>query len=266
MSDAAGFAEAELSCDALLDGRVRLWQPRRGYRAATDPVLLAAACPARPGDRVLDLGCGAGAAILCLAARVPRLALHGLELQPAYASLARRNAAAAGLAFTVHEGDVAAPPAALRGLVFDHVIANPPYFLAADAPSPQPGRDLARRSGEGGPAVWIDAALRRLRQGGWLTVIHRTERLAEILEACSGRAASIAIRPLSPRAGRDAGRFVMRARKDSGGPLRLCAPLVLHAGLAHEGDGDDFSAEARAILRDAGPMTFGDSAAATPAQ
>ena len=69
------FAPDELSDDKFLCGRLRLFQPIKGYRAATDPVLLAAACPAKPGDSVLDLGCGAGAAALCLGLRVPGLAL-----------------------------------------------------------------------------------------------------------------------------------------------------------------------------------------------
>ena len=116
MQEVTSFAEAELTRDAFLDGRLRLWQPRRGYRAATDPVLLAAFTPAWPGQRVLELGCGAGAAALCLAVRVPGLDLHGLELQAAYAGLARRNAAENGLALEVHEGDLRHPPAAPHGI------------------------------------------------------------------------------------------------------------------------------------------------------
>ncbi len=109
------FAAEALTDDTLIDGRVRLAQPRRGYRAAIDPVLLAAFVPARPGERVLDLGCGAGAAALCLAARVPSLDLHGLELQAGYAALARANAAANSVALAVHEGDVRRPrPACAR--------------------------------------------------------------------------------------------------------------------------------------------------------
>ena len=111
------FTPAELSDDGFLGGALRILQPRHGYRAATDAVLLAAACPAQPGDSVLDLGCGAGVASLCLGHRVPGLALHGLERQPAYADLARRNAARNAIALDVTEGDLladASRPAASR--------------------------------------------------------------------------------------------------------------------------------------------------------
>jgi tRNA1(Val) A37 N6-methylase TrmN6 len=242
--------------DALLGGRVRLIQPAGGYRAATDPVLLAAACPARPGESVLDLGCGAGAAALCLAARVPGLALAGLEIQPAYADLARRNAAMNGAQLSVWEGDAAAPPPDLRAQVFDQVIANPPFFEAAAPGSPAADRDAARREGAGGVALWIDAGLRRLKQGGWLTVIHRAERLPEMLAPLAGRAGAVAVLPLAARAGRDAKRVILRARKDRGGPFRLAPPLVLHEGPAHDRDADDFTEAARAILRDAAALDF----------
>jgi tRNA1Val (adenine37-N6)-methyltransferase len=249
-AEAAGIADGE-TVDALLGGRVRLIQPREGYRAATDPVLLAAACAALPGESALDLGCGAGAAALCLAARVPGVATTGLEIQPAYAALARRNAALNSCAFEVIEGDVAAPPAALRSRVFDHVIANPPFFAAADQPSPVSGRDVARRAADVGDAgLWVDAGLRRLKQGGWLTMINRVERLPEMLAALDGRAGAVAVLPLAARAGRPAKRVILRARKDRGGPFRLLAPFVLHDGAAHGGDADDFTEAARAVLRD----------------
>lgn len=243
------FDDAELTLDALQGGRVRLLQPRLGYRAATDPVLLAAACAARPGERALDLGCGAGAAALCLAARVPGLDLHGLEIQPAYADLARRNAAAAGVALTVHEGDVARPPAALRETPFDLVLTNPPWF-PPETPRPgDPGRGRAHV--EGAPvADWIAAALRRLRTGGRLAVVHRVEALSRILGALEGRAGDVRVLPLAAREGRAAGRVIVTARKGARGPLALLAPLVLHAGARHEADADDFSDAARAVLRD----------------
>jgi tRNA1(Val) A37 N6-methylase TrmN6 len=243
------FAPAELTCDAFLDGRVRLWQPRRGYRAAIDPVLLAAFVPARAGERVLDLGCGAGAAALCLAARVPGLDLHGLELQPDYAELARRNAAENGVALTVHEGDLRRPPPALRRLSFDQVLANPPFHPAAAAPPVDPGRDLAHREQAAGLADWIDAALRRLAPGGGLALIHRPDRLGALLAALAGRAGAMEILPVAPRRGAAATRVLLRARKGRGGPLRLWPPLTLHRGSSHTEDAESYTAEAQTVLR-----------------
>ncbi|MFZ8943107.1 MAG: methyltransferase, partial [Gemmobacter sp.] len=98
------FAPDELTRDGFLGGRVTIMQPRAGFRSSTDAVFLAAAVPARPGESVLELGCGAGAAILCLGARVAGLSLAGLELQPGYAALAARNAEANGRALQVHAG------------------------------------------------------------------------------------------------------------------------------------------------------------------
>ena len=91
------FGAEDLTDDAFLSGRLQLLQPRKGYRAATDPVLLAACVPAKAGQSVLDLGCGAGTASLCLAIRVPGLRHAGLELQPDYADLARQNASPLGV-------------------------------------------------------------------------------------------------------------------------------------------------------------------------
>ncbi len=249
------FAEAALSRDLFLGGRLRILQPRAGYRAATDPVLLAAAVAARPGEAVLELGCGAGVALLALAARVPGLRLAGVERQADYADLARRNATANGIAATIWHADLAALPRDLRAQSFDHVCANPPYHPAVATPAHDPGRDGALR--EATPlAVWIDAGLRRLRAGGRLTLIQRVERLPDILAALDGRAGSVAVRPLSSRAGRATGRVLLQARKGARGPFRLLAPLVLHAGAAHERDGDDFAPAARAILRDAAPLDW----------
>lgn len=245
---AAGFGA--LTEDRLLGGRVRLLQPGAGYRAATDPVLLAAAVPARPGESVLELGIGAGAATLCLAARVAGLVHVGLEIQPDYLALAARNAALNGVALALFEGDVAAPPAALRAQSFDHVILNPPYHAASGPASPVAARDRAHREGEAGLEVWIAAALARARPRGRIAIIHRAERLPAILAVLSSRAGAVEVLPLAARAGRDAGRVIVRARKGVRTPFRLCAPLVLHEGPAHVADQDDFTPRARAILRD----------------
>ncbi|MCU9848578.1 methyltransferase [Defluviimonas sp. WL0024] len=244
------FAEAELTDDGFLNGRLRIAQPKGGYRAAMDPVLLAAAVPAKPGESVLELGCGAGVASLCLGARVAGLRLTGLELQAAYAALARRNADRNGLSFEVIEGDLQAVPAALRAQSFDHVIANPPYYPAGGGTAAaDPGRETALR--EATPlAVWMAAGLRRLRPGGWLTVIQSADRLPDLIGALGPGAGSLTLLPIAARAGRPAGRIILRARKGGRAPFRLLAPLILHEGAGHLADGDDHTAAARAILRD----------------
>ena len=207
------------------------------------------------GNSVLDLGCGVGSAALCLAARVPGLDLHGLEIQPEYAELARANADLNGTALEVHDGDILAMPTALRARVFDAVMTNPPWYRGDETPSPDPGRDKARRT-DLGMAPWVAAALSRTRPGGHVVLIQRTEYLAEILSALDGPAGDISVLPLAARAGRDAKRVIVRARKGSRGPMRLAAPLVLHEGAVHDRDGDDFSERAEAILRHGAALEF----------
>lgn len=253
-----GFTDsaADLTADAFLGGRLTIWQPRHGYRAAMDPVLLAAAVPARAGDRVLDLGCGAGVAGLCLAARVPGIVLSGLEVQPFYADLARRNAARNGIAMRLIEGDLAAMPAALRPEAFDNVLANPPFYPAGGgSPAADPGRERALR--EATPlAAWTGAALRRLRPGGWLTLLVAAARLPDLLAALPAGAGSVTVLPVAPRSGQPAHRVILRARKGGRGGFRLLAPFVLHAGSVHVADGDGHSAAARAVLRDGAALVF----------
>lgn len=241
------MTEDVLSKDKFLCGKLQLWQPVKGYRAATDAVLLAAACPATSGQTVLDLGCGAGAAMLCLASRVPDLRLAGLELQPLYADLARRNADENGIRAEVECGDLAEMPQAFkRG--FDHVITNPPYYPRAGTPSPISARDTALRS-EMPLAQWVSAAARRLSPGGWLTLICGTDGLPEVLGALSPSLGSAMVLPLAPREGKPAGRILMRARKGGKAAFRLLAPFVLHEGPAHSGDREAYTPEASAVLR-----------------
>ena len=247
------FPDDQLSDDTFLSGRVQLWQPISGYRAATDAVLLAAACPAAPGQSVLDLGCGAGAASLCLAARVPGVQLAGVEVQDDYADLARRNATRAGVAMQVELGDLTRMPAAFRR-DFDHVIANPPWYPAGGTPSPVVRRAVAMQAAL--PlGAWVQTAARRLAPGGWLTLITGTDSLPEVLASCLPKLGSAVVLPLAAREGRPALRVILRARKGGRAPFRLLAPLVLHQGTAHDGDRDSYSPQSNAVLRDGGDLS-----------
>lgn len=246
------FAEDALTDDKFLCGRLRLWQPARGFRAATDAVLLAACCPAKTGESVLDLGCGAGAASLCLGIRVPGLALAGLELQADYADLAARNAERNGIALEVVTGDLTRMPVRLRR-DFDHVIANPPWYPPGGTPSPVAGRATALAA-ELPLGAWVAAAARRLRPGGTLTLIAGTDSLPVLLAALAPKLGSAAVLPLAPRDGRAPPRLILQARKGGRAPFRLLPPFVLHAGAAHDGDRESYTAAANAVLREAGSL------------
>ncbi len=248
------FAGAELTRDGFLGGALIIRQPKAGYRAGVDPVFLAAAVPAGAGQSVLELGCGAGVASLCLGRRVPGLLLTGLELQDDYADLACRNAAENGIALDVVKGDVAAMPSALRARRFDHVIANPPYYRrGSGTPARDPGREAAL--GESVALdVWVGAALKRLAPGGWLTLIQRADRLPDLLTALGG-GAGVTVLPLAPRVGRDAALVIVQARRGGRAAFRLLAPVVLHEGARHLADGDDYAPEARAVLREGAPWS-----------
>ena len=238
-----------LSRDAFLGGRLQVWQPRRGYRAGIDPVLLAAAVPAVPGQSVLELGCGGAVASLCLGARVPGLRLHGVEIQDDYAALARRNASENGTLITVTTADLRALPDALRMQSFDHVIMNPPYFdRDTGTGSDDPGRDVAL-GGETALADWLDIAARRLGPKGVLTLIQRVARLPEVLAGLGGRLGSVIVLPLAPRTGAAAELFILQARKSGRTPFRLAPQLVLHEGIEHDRDGVNYSSLVTGILR-----------------
>lgn len=246
-----------LTDDAFLDGRLNLLQPRNGYRAATDPVLLAASVSPQPGSRVLDLGCGVGTAALCLGARLPGLSLHGVEIQNDYADLARRNGARNEIPMTVYDADIRAMPDPLRMQSFDAVIMNPPWHDEAVIASPARDRDKANRLVDVTLAIWLAAALTRLKPGGLLALIQRSAWLPEILNALATRTGDIAVLPLVSREGRDAKRVIVHARKGTAGPFRLASPLVLHTGSGHVQDGmDDLSPIARAILREGAGLEF----------
>ena len=240
------FTPDELTCDEFLGGAVRLRQPRAGYRSGVDPVLLAAATDAVPGQSVLELGCGSGAALICLGIRVPGLDLTGVELQPAYAALARENLALNGLTGTVYTAHLADLPKDLRQRSFDHVIANPPYFRGeARTPATASDRELAL-SGDTPLEDWVATAARRLAPRGHALFIQHAERTPELLTAMQRHLGSLALWPIAPRPGRAANLVLVRGRKGGHAAFRCHSPFIMHGprGESPPDRYDDYTAEA----------------------
>lgn len=232
--------------DHILNGQVVLHQPVEGYRAAIDPVLLAASVPIRTNHRALDLGCGVGAAMLALSTRVKGSAVDGLELQLDLALLAQNNIQANGLAdrVRVFAGDLLNPPKDLEPEAYNQVFANPPYLTEDRGHTPANAcKRTAHVEGKASLTDWVNAALNFCRPKGTVCFIYRSDRLAEVLAALDTKAGEIEIIPLWPKQGENAKRVIVRARKGIKTPLKITSGLILHAASG------DYSDDAQSILR-----------------
>ncbi len=211
-----------------------------------DAALLAAACDALPGQRVIEAGCGVGGALLAAATRRPGAIFQGVERDSVAAGLAVENAALNELAdrVAIAQGDIEAGFRALGLPVFDSVMTNPPFFDDPQAlRAPAPAKSGAWMA-DGGLTAWTGFCLKAVREGGTITIIHRADRLADILSALAPKAGSFRIRPVAPFADAPAKRVIVRSIKTGKAPLVLLPPLILH-----DREGGKHAAAAEAILR-----------------
>ena len=241
-------AEKATTDDAFLDGRVRVAQPRRGFRAGLDAVMLAAAVPARTGDSVCDLGAGVATAALCLAARVAGLHITVVEIDEGLAALARANGGrnAHAKSFSTVVADILKRPRSLRRQGFDHVLTNPPFHEIARGTRAPDGMKAQATSARASELVaWLRFARALVRPKGTVTAILPPEQVALALAALSPSGVGIEIVPLWPKLGAPAKRVIIRMRTNSKAPTVLLAGLVLH-----EADGTPTLA-AQTVLRHA---------------
>jgi tRNA1(Val) A37 N6-methylase TrmN6 len=229
MTDASEFTE-----DAFLGGQLRLRQRKSGHRAGHDALLLAAATPARSGDRVVDFGAGVGAAGLAVARRVAGIELVLVEIDAALAALARGNAASNAIAADIVVLDVtsAADAFAAAGLIPDSadvVLMNPPFNdPVRHRGSPDKAREIAHVATAATLERWIHAGRRILKSGGVLTLIWRADGLAEVLAALGRGFGSLAILPVHGDAKMPAIRVLIRAIKGGKAPVQIYAALMLN--------------------------------------
>ncbi|BCI67031.1 methyltransferase [Acetobacter aceti] len=246
----------ETTNGTLLGGRIAYHQFRQGYRTGLEPVLMAALIPARPGNRVLEAGCGAGAGLLCLSARVENLMLTGFEIDPATAALARINLVLNASKDTqivtgdiCNAGQILNDTPEISSFRFDHIFANPPWHREDATASPEPRRDKARRARKDTLHRWISTFASLLREKGSLTMAIPSTRLAETLAACEKvRIGSAEIIPLWPHEGEEARIVLIRARRGGQAGSRILPGLVLHK------DDGSFTPAAEAILRNGQPL------------
>lgn len=219
----------DLEHTTLFGGKVTVWQPMKGYRFAMDSLVLAAFTHPNPGDKVLELGIGVGAASLALAYQHPDIIIHGVEVQDNILPITHKNIEANGWAdrFELFAGSLR--DKLIPGHFYDHVMMNPPFFERQHySNSLHDHKTISHGEGDTVLEDWIYEAHRCLISQGYLTIVHCARRLDDLLTILSVKFAGIEVFPLWPRLGHPAKRVLIRARKGVKSPLTLHAGLVLH--------------------------------------
>lgn len=254
----------ELSKDAFLGGALEILQPRSGYRAGLDAVLLAAAAPVRAGsrERVLDAGSGVGVVGLCVARRVADARVTLAEIEPELLALARDNVVRNDLNDRVQvvQVDVAKGGASFEGVTeaefpagsFAHVLANPPYLEAGTGTVPgNPLKASAHQMVRGGLDAWIRFLAAGAASDGSATVIYPADRLAALVTSMEGRFGALKVFPVFPRHNSAATRIIVQGVKGSRAPLQVLCGIVLHD------DGNAFRPDVQQILRHGAALRLG---------
>lgn len=234
----------------VLNKRLSLFQSEEGLRTSTDSVLLAASCPVKEKQSILDLGCGVGSAGLCALARINNATLLGLDIQNDHILIAKENAALNKMndrcSFLTHdirkESNIG---------TFNHVICNPPYNkMGAHLPSPSDAKALAMGHIDEDIDIqnWITFAWHHIQGQGSLTIIHdagQTDTIIHALYSERGgrRFGKVEIFPVFSKEKTPATRVIIRAWKHKK------AGSILHQGIVmHEKDGA-YTDAAENILR-----------------
>lgn len=247
----------DITDDAFLGGALKLLQPKTGYRAGIDAVLLAAAIPCGSAyERCLDAGGGVGTVGLSVVRRCPNATAVLLEREPKFVELAEENVKRNDLSdrVKVFSGDLTQSWSDMAGDglasdSFDHVFANPPYHIdGKGTPSPDPWKSTAHSMPETDLDLWGRLLARMAAPGGTGTLIHKAEALGLVLGAFAGRFGGLRILPIHPRKGQPASRIIVQGTKGSRAPTVILPGFILH------GEGNAFTPEAEAILRGGGAL------------
>ena len=214
--------------DSFLGGGIRIWQPKKGYRAGIDPILLAASVNVSAGQKVLDLGCGVGTASFAIGYRVKNVELYGIEIQKVFADLADLNSKENGIELQVECSNISNLSYNITSKNFDHVIANPPYF---DRKSSVRGVNLSKEKSFGDTlpiSEWLKVAAKRAKPKGFVHFILRSDRLIEVFTNMPNSLGSLVITPVISRKNENAKLTILHAKKNGRAGFIISSPIVLH--------------------------------------
>lgn len=234
------------SVDDFLGGLVRLKQPKKGLRATSDTVLLAASVPNGATGSLLDMGCGSGIIALSIAKRAKGITALGVDIQEELINLAKENAALNGLSEKAEfqKADIK-EKGLLKGVMFDYVVTNPPFYSeSAEYTDTSLTKAVAHHEkNENFLAVWVDFAIKHLKPKGKFIMLHKADRLDDVLSLMSGRLGALTVKPLYSREDKPASRIIVSGVMNSKKALSIEPALIVH-----NADGS-FTEQAESILR-----------------
>jgi len=213
-------------------GTLSLIQDKTQFCFGVDAVLLASFARVKSGGRILDLGCGNGIIPILLSHKTNAKYIAGLEIQPSAASLARRNVTLNSLdeRIEIFEGDIKSVRVSDFGIAFDTVVSNPPYMEPTRGDkNPSEALRIARHEVLCNVDDVVSAASRCLKFGGSFFMIHRPDRIADII--CAMRKYSIEpkrIRAVHPKPSRQATMILIEGRKGAKPSCIMADPLYIY--------------------------------------
>ena len=217
--------------EELRPGGLRFAYADHLFKPGTDTFLLSSFPRLRPGLRVCDLCGGTGLLGLALLERQRDLFVAEIELVPEAAELARTcgEANSLGDRFSVVNGDVREAGRYFPAGSFDLAVCNPPYYVPGSGRAPSSASLRAARSESFCTLEELTAAAARLvRWGGSFCLVHKPERLTDVLSALRQSALEpkrlrfVCRRPELPPS-----LFLAEGRRGGKPGLRIEPPLVL---------------------------------------
>jgi tRNA1Val (adenine37-N6)-methyltransferase len=175
----------EVTLDEILDGRLRIFQKKKGYRFSLDAILLAHFISLKSRSKAIDLGTGSGIIPLILAIHFPNVDCIGLEIQESMASIAQKNTIVNCLQdrVTIIHGDASRIKSFFPAHSFDVVIFNPPYRrIRSGRINPDPEKAIARHEIKGSLKLFLLAAEYLLKPRGQVFTIYPAKRMAGLIE------------------------------------------------------------------------------------
>jgi tRNA1(Val) A37 N6-methylase TrmN6 len=236
------FPPDNLTNDSILGGRIKLLQPKIGYRVAIDPIVLAHFVNIKPGEKILDAGCGAGTVSLILKSKEKLAQVTAIDVDEEMCSICRQNSRLNFLEIEVKNIAIERinEDFSLQNRLFDHVVTNPPFFKQKSSRVSE-SKKLANFETIN-LADWIASCVKKLKNNGILSIIHQASRIDDILQALKNIAGSVVIIPIFPKKNCAANRVVVQAKKSGKSEAKICFGIV-----AHNDDGS-YSEHMRNIL------------------